>query len=45
MDYDLRIGVPKEFYNEMHRPNHFLTFTAMEETDNAAEADVVDLFN
>jgi pre-mRNA-processing factor 8 len=44
MEYSLALGVPKEFYAEIHRPSHFLTFTAMEETDGAAEADVDDLF-
>lgn len=45
IEYSLSLGIPKEFYNEIHRPSHFLQFTAMEEADNAAEADVDDLFN
>lgn len=44
MEYDLKLGVPKEFYHEMHRPSHFLTFTNMEEADNGVEADIDDLF-
>jgi len=44
MEYNVSLGVPKEFYHELHRPAHFLTFTNMEETENAAEADVDDLF-
>jgi len=46
MDYGVTIGVPKEFYHEIHRPNHFLQFTAMEEVaeNAAAEADVDDLY-
>lgn len=45
MEYSLRMGVPKEFYHEMHRPSHFLTFTNMDEGENAAEADVDDNFS
>ena len=44
MMYTLRLGIPKEFYHEIHRPSHFLTFTTLEETENAAEADIDDLF-
>ena len=44
MEYNVGLGVPKEFYNEIHRPNHFLTFTTMEDSENVAEADVEDLF-
>ena len=40
----LLIGVPKEFYHEIHRPAHFLTFATMEENENAVEADVDDLY-
>lgn len=45
MEYGVRLGVPKEFYHEMHRPNHFLTFTNMEEAENTTEADVDNLFD
>jgi len=46
MEYSLGLGIPKEFYHEIHRPNHFMTFTAMEETEAAAaDADVDDFFN
>jgi pre-mRNA-processing factor 8 len=44
MEYSLRLGVPRDFYSEIHRPSHFLTFTSMEETENAAETDIDDLF-
>mmetsp|Transcript_709 Transcript_709/g.1176 ORF Transcript_709/g.1176 Transcript_709/m.1176 type:complete len:2363 (+) Transcript_709:30-7118(+) len=44
MDYQLRLGVPREFYHETHRPSHFLTFTNMDEGERVAEADVDDLF-
>ena len=33
MKYDLSLANPKEFYHEVHRPSHFLTFSAMEEGD------------
>lgn len=45
MEYGLKLGIPNEFYHESHRPSHFLTFTAMEETANALDADVDDNFN
>jgi pre-mRNA-processing factor 8 len=45
MEYGLRLGVPKDFYAELHRPVHFLTFTSTEEEAVAAEgADVEDFF-
>ena len=47
MEYSLRLGIPREFYNEIHRPGHFITFTSMDETAAEAagvEADVDDLF-
>ena len=45
MEYGLKLAIPKEFYHEIHRPSHFLTFTSMEEAENAAaEADVDDLY-
>eukprot|EP00981_Chlorochromonas_danica_P006074 scaffold1268_cov174-Ochromonas_danica.AAC.8 len=45
MEYGVALGVPLEFYHELHRPNHFLTFVNAEESDNKeanAEADVED---
>jgi pre-mRNA-processing factor 8 len=44
MDYGLRLGIPREFYHESHRPSHFLTFTNMDEAEHTTEADVDDLF-
>lgn len=32
MKYTLTIDNPKEFYHEIHRTNHFLTFSGLEET-------------
>ena len=29
--YGVRLGVPKEFYHESHRPGHFMAFTELEE--------------
>lgn len=37
MDYDLKLGNPKEFYNEVHRPNHFLQFAQMEDVETITE--------
>lgn len=46
MEYGLRLGLPRDFYNEIHRPSHFLTFTnADEPVEAAAEADIDDLFS
>ena len=45
MEYTLRLGVPKDFYNETHRPSHFLTFANMDEAEHATEADVDDNFS
>ena len=44
MEYSLKLGVPKEFYHEFHRPSHFLTFINMDEAEHVAEADIDDLF-
>lgn len=43
MKYGLKLANPKEFYNEVHRPTHFLEFSTIEETA-AVEADHDDLF-
>jgi pre-mRNA-processing factor 8 len=29
--YGVRLGVPKEFYHESHRPGHFMSFAALED--------------
>ena len=44
MEYHLKLGNPRDFYNDIHRPSHYLTFTSIEEVENVAEADVEDLF-
>ena len=31
MEYGVTLGVPKEFYHEVHRPHHFLNFSMMED--------------
>lgn len=46
-DYAVRLGVPLEFYDEAHRPTHFLNFAAVEGDDGgvlAVEADQEDVF-
>lgn len=46
-DYAVRLGVPLEFYDEAHRPTHFLNFAAVEGDDGgvlAVEADREDVF-
>lgn len=45
MKYELMLSNPKEFYHEIHRPQHFLNFTAFEDggTD-VAGADLEDMY-
>ena len=46
MDYHVKIGIPREYYHEQHRPSHFLAFNSIEEgPDSSAQADVDDNFN
>lgn len=35
MKYELLLANPKEFYNEVHRPSHFLNFAAMEDLEES----------
>lgn len=42
MNYDLTLGNPKEYYHEIHRPSHFLNFSAMD--DGGVQADQEDYF-
>ncbi|EFH65572.1 hypothetical protein ARALYDRAFT_477251 [Arabidopsis lyrata subsp. lyrata] len=43
MNYSVKLGSPKEYYHEEHRPTHFLEFSNMEEAD-IAEGDREDTF-
>ena len=43
MKYELQLANPKEFYHEVHRPSHFLNFSALEEGE-AIGADREDVF-
>ena len=45
MRYSLQLGVPREFYHEIHRPTHFLNFSSLEETEDLVTADREDLFS
>lgn len=42
--YELQLANPKEFYHEIHRPSHFLNFSAAEDGDFFS-SDREDLFN
>ena len=42
MKYSMKLDVPREFYHEVHRRQHFLTFAALEEEGDAGVADVQD---
>jgi pre-mRNA-processing factor 8 len=41
MKYEVELGVPREFYNEIHRPQHFLNFTAMEDVTKESASTVL----
>jgi pre-mRNA-processing factor 8 len=43
MKFGMTLQNPKEFYHQVHRPNHFLNFSALEE--NEVEADREDMFS
>jgi pre-mRNA-processing factor 8 len=42
MRYGVKLANPREFYAEVHRPTHFLEFSALEDAE--PEADVDNLF-
>ena len=42
--YELQLANPKEFYHEVHRPSHFLNFSASEDGDFFS-SDKEDFFN
>ena len=44
MSYGVKLGLPREFYHEIHRPTHFLTFLDMDDADGPQGADVDDNF-
>eukprot|EP01094_Clydonella_sp_ATCC50884_P020124 TRINITY_DN4106_c0_g1_i1.p2 TRINITY_DN4106_c0_g1~~TRINITY_DN4106_c0_g1_i1.p2 ORF type:complete len:2322 (-),score=1069.03 TRINITY_DN4106_c0_g1_i1:351-7316(-) len=44
MRYGLKLGVPKEFYHEAHRPAHFLNFAHLEAEEADVTEDYEDLF-
>ncbi|KAL2578429.1 hypothetical protein AAZV13_15G006600 [Glycine max] len=45
MKYGVKLGTPREYYHEDHRPTHFLEFSNMEEVETAAEGDREDTFS
>ncbi|KAD4585392.1 hypothetical protein R6Q59_035988 [Mikania micrantha] len=44
MKYGVKLGTPREYYHEDHRPTHFLEFSNLEEAD-VAEGDREDTFS
>lgn len=44
MKYGVKLGTPREYYHEDHRPTHFLEFSNMEEAETIAEGDREDTF-
>jgi pre-mRNA-processing factor 8 len=44
MKYGLKLANPREFYHEIHRPTHFLEFSAIEDGGTPIEADHEDFF-
>lgn len=46
MKYGVKLGTPREYYNEDHRPTHFLEFSNMEEKgETVVEGDREDTFS
>lgn len=43
MKYGVKLGTPREYYHEDHRPTHFLEFSNLEEGETA-EGDREDTF-
>ena len=39
MSYDLKLATPLSFYDERHRPYHFLNFAAMDRGGDAADVE------
>ncbi|PKA50623.1 hypothetical protein AXF42_Ash017962 [Apostasia shenzhenica] len=44
MKYGAKLGIPRDYYHEDHRPTHFLEFSSLEEGD-IAEGDKEDTFS
>ncbi|XP_059458660.1 pre-mRNA-processing-splicing factor 8A [Corylus avellana] len=44
MRYGVKLGTPREYYHEDHRPTHFLEFSNLEEGETFAEGDREDTF-
>lgn len=44
MEYDFKIDIPIEFYHELHRPNHFISFNELEFDGKSLEAEQEDVF-
>ncbi|KAL2493475.1 Pre-mRNA-processing-splicing factor [Abeliophyllum distichum] len=44
MKYGMKLGAPREYYHEDHRPTHFLEFSNLEEAETA-EGDREDIFS
>jgi pre-mRNA-processing factor 8 len=44
MNYRLKIDRPRDFYDELHRPTHFLTFTDIEQAATAEAMGEQDVF-
>jgi pre-mRNA-processing factor 8 len=45
MKYGVKLGTPREYYHEDHRPTHFLEFSKMEDGETFAEGDREDTFS
>jgi pre-mRNA-processing factor 8 len=44
MKYSMKLGMPRDFYHEDHRPTHFLEFSNIDEGE-VAEGDREDTFS
>ncbi|KAG2729326.1 hypothetical protein I3760_01G245300 [Carya illinoinensis] len=45
MKYGVKLGAPREYYHEDHRPTHFLEFSNLEEGETIAVGDREDTFS
>lgn len=43
--YGLILQNPKDFYNEIHRPSHFINFNRLDETEEQNNVDLDDYFS
>ena len=43
MQYRLKLDQPLEFYHELHRPSHYLSFAALESSSSSSKDNVMEV--